>query len=64
MNPFSPQLKAAFPQYFAVFVGKLFRTAVEVGMEVHDSFWVITSFIYPRQWFVAVLVGVDIQAVG
>ncbi|PIT50854.1 hypothetical protein BHC44_11950 [Snodgrassella alvi] len=31
-------------------------------MEVHDFFGVITSFIYPCQWFVAVLVGIDIQA--
>ncbi|OCG77754.1 hypothetical protein A9G42_04735 [Gilliamella sp. Nev6-6] len=31
-------------------------------MEVHDFFRVITSFIYSCQWFVAVLVGIDIQA--
>jgi hypothetical protein len=62
MNPFTPELKAAFPQYFTVFVGQLFRTPIQISVEVHDFFRVITSFVYACQWFVAALVGIDIQA--
>ncbi|OCG69610.1 hypothetical protein A9G42_01475 [Gilliamella sp. Nev6-6] len=62
MNPFTPELIAAFPDDVTACYDKLFWCTVQIGVEVEYFFIFATSFIYTRQWFVAVLVGVDIQA--